>query len=98
MVSIVHVYNRWRTSEIKCYVDGQLVSSGEMQWNISTNDVSPESSQLKERGKEDGEFGIQILGDMFFLYCVGGISSVLKVKLFSSYNSTSSELLTVSIA
>ncbi|XP_071847278.1 neurobeachin-like isoform X4 [Apostichopus japonicus] len=38
MVSIVHVYNRWRTSEIKCYVDGQLVSSGEMQWNINTSD------------------------------------------------------------
>ncbi|XP_071511589.1 neurobeachin-like isoform X5 [Diadema antillarum] len=38
MVTVVHVYNRWRTSEIKCYVNGQLVSSGEMQWYVNTSD------------------------------------------------------------
>ncbi|XP_041461017.1 neurobeachin-like isoform X4 [Lytechinus variegatus] len=38
MVTVVHVYNRWRTSEIKCYVNGTLVSSGEMQWYVSTSD------------------------------------------------------------
>ncbi|XP_030836511.1 neurobeachin isoform X4 [Strongylocentrotus purpuratus] len=37
-VTVVHVYNRWRTSEIKCYVNGTLVSSGEMQWYVSTSD------------------------------------------------------------
>uniref|UniRef100_A0A8C4VJN6 Neurobeachin n=1 Tax=Gopherus evgoodei TaxID=1825980 RepID=A0A8C4VJN6_9SAUR len=30
MISIVHIYNRWRNSEIRCYVNGQLVSYGDM--------------------------------------------------------------------
>ena len=40
MVTAVHIYNRWRASEIRCYVNGELVSSGEMQWYVNTNDVS----------------------------------------------------------
>lgn len=40
MVSIVHVYNRWRTSELKCYANGQLVSNGDMNWSIGANEVS----------------------------------------------------------
>ncbi|XP_051933626.1 LOW QUALITY PROTEIN: neurobeachin-like, partial [Hippocampus zosterae] len=38
MISIVHVYSRWRNSEIRCYVDGQLVSYGDMAWHVNTND------------------------------------------------------------
>ncbi|XP_054650005.1 neurobeachin-like isoform X3 [Dunckerocampus dactyliophorus] len=38
MISIVHVYSRWRNSEIRCYVNGQLVSYGDMAWHINTND------------------------------------------------------------
>ncbi|XP_048243612.1 neurobeachin-like isoform X2 [Haliotis rufescens] len=38
MVTISHVYNRWSKSEIKCYVDGQLVSSADMSWLVSTSD------------------------------------------------------------
>ncbi|XP_073779907.1 neurobeachin isoform X1 [Danio rerio] len=38
MVSIVHIYNRWRNSEIRCYVNGQLVSYGDMAWHVNTND------------------------------------------------------------
>lgn len=40
MISIVHIYNRWRNSEIRCYVNGQLVSYGDMAWHVNTNDVS----------------------------------------------------------
>ncbi|XP_053728334.1 neurobeachin isoform X1 [Synchiropus splendidus] len=38
MVSIVHIYSRWRNSEIRCYVNGQLVSYGDMAWHVNTND------------------------------------------------------------
>lgn len=40
MISIVHIYSRWRNSEIRCYVNGQLVSYGDMAWHVNTNDVS----------------------------------------------------------
>ncbi|XP_029458549.1 neurobeachin isoform X2 [Rhinatrema bivittatum] len=38
MISIVHIYNRWRNSEIRCYVNGQLVSYGDMAWHVNTNE------------------------------------------------------------
>ncbi|XP_061828501.1 neurobeachin-like isoform X1 [Nerophis lumbriciformis] len=38
MISVVHVYSRWRNSEIRCYVNGQLVSYGDMAWHVNTND------------------------------------------------------------
>ncbi|XP_064482280.1 neurobeachin-like isoform X2 [Ornithodoros turicata] len=38
MVAIVYIYNRWSKSEIKCFVNGQLASSTEMSWFVSTND------------------------------------------------------------
>ncbi|KAK6295851.1 hypothetical protein J4Q44_G00335640 [Coregonus suidteri] len=38
MICIVHIYNRWRNSEIRCYVNGQLVSYGDMAWHVNTND------------------------------------------------------------
>jgi len=38
MITIVHVYNRWRTSELKCYANGQLASTCEMNWYIGGND------------------------------------------------------------
>ncbi|KAL1438238.1 hypothetical protein MTO96_048319 [Rhipicephalus appendiculatus] len=37
-VAIVYIYNRWSKSEIKCFVNGQLASSTEMSWFVSTND------------------------------------------------------------
>ena len=40
MVSVVHVYNRWSKSEIRCYVDGQMVSGTDMSWLVSSSDVS----------------------------------------------------------
>ncbi|TTE36938.1 Neurobeachin [Bagarius yarrelli] len=40
MISIVHIYNRWRNSEIRCYVNGQLVSYGDMAWHVNTNDTA----------------------------------------------------------
>ncbi|XP_048826742.1 lipopolysaccharide-responsive and beige-like anchor protein [Brienomyrus brachyistius] len=39
MLTIVHIYNRWRNSEICCYVDGEMVSCGEMAWPLSTSDT-----------------------------------------------------------
>ncbi|TNN87408.1 Neurobeachin [Liparis tanakae] len=38
MISIVQIYSRWRNSEIRCYVNGQLVSYGDMAWHVNTND------------------------------------------------------------
>ncbi|KAK7469905.1 hypothetical protein BaRGS_00036068 [Batillaria attramentaria] len=38
MVTLVHVYNRWSRSEMRAYVDGQLVSSTDMSWLVSTSD------------------------------------------------------------
>ena len=43
MVTVVHVYNRWSKSELKCYVDGNLVSHTEMSWLVNTSDVSNKS-------------------------------------------------------
>lgn len=40
MIAVVYIYNRWTKSEIKCLVNGQLASSTEMTWFVSTNDVS----------------------------------------------------------
>lgn len=40
MIAVVYIYNRWTKSEIKCLVNGQLASSTEMAWLVSTNDVS----------------------------------------------------------
>lgn len=40
MIAVVYIYNRWTKSEIKCLVNGQLASSTEMTWHVSTNDVS----------------------------------------------------------
>ncbi|KPP77129.1 hypothetical protein Z043_103467 [Scleropages formosus] len=39
MVTIVHVYNRWKNSEISCYVNGELASYGEITWLVSTSDT-----------------------------------------------------------
>ncbi|KAF2882214.1 hypothetical protein ILUMI_23956 [Ignelater luminosus] len=38
MIAVVYIYNRWTKSEIKCLVNGQLASSTEMAWLVSTND------------------------------------------------------------
>jgi len=39
MVTVVHIYNRWSKSELRCYVDGNLVSQTEMSWLVNTSDV-----------------------------------------------------------
>lgn len=46
MVTVVHIYNRWSKSELKCYVDGSLVSHTEMSWLVNTSDVSEASHCL----------------------------------------------------
>ncbi|XP_064636479.1 neurobeachin-like isoform X3 [Lineus longissimus] len=38
MVSIVHIYNRWSKSELRCYVDGALVSQTDMSWFVNSSD------------------------------------------------------------
>jgi len=47
MVTVVHIYNRWSKSELKCYVDGNLVSHTEMSWLVNTSDVS-KTSNIKQ--------------------------------------------------
>ncbi|XP_046699240.1 lipopolysaccharide-responsive and beige-like anchor protein isoform X2 [Silurus meridionalis] len=39
MVTIVHVYHRWKNSEISCYVNGELASYGEITWFVNTSDT-----------------------------------------------------------
>ncbi|XP_066574555.1 lipopolysaccharide-responsive and beige-like anchor protein isoform X2 [Amia ocellicauda] len=39
MVTIVHIYNRWKNSEISCYVNGELASYGEITWLVNTSDT-----------------------------------------------------------
>uniref|UniRef100_A0A4W3I384 Neurobeachin n=1 Tax=Callorhinchus milii TaxID=7868 RepID=A0A4W3I384_CALMI len=39
MVTIVHIYNRWKNSEIRCYVNGELASFGEITWLVNTSDT-----------------------------------------------------------
>ncbi|GAB1287537.1 Neurobeachin [Apodemus speciosus] len=46
MISIVHIYNRWRNSEIRCYVNGQLVSYGDMAWHVNTNDKTADANRV----------------------------------------------------
>ncbi|OCT97014.1 hypothetical protein XELAEV_18009233mg [Xenopus laevis] len=39
MVSLVHIYNRWKNSELRCYVNGELASYGEITWLVNTSDT-----------------------------------------------------------
>ncbi|XP_023813445.2 lipopolysaccharide-responsive and beige-like anchor protein isoform X2 [Oryzias latipes] len=39
MVTVVHVYNRWKNSEISCYVNGELASFGDIPWFVNTSDT-----------------------------------------------------------
>ena len=43
MVTLVHVYNRWKNSEMTCYVNGELASFGEIAWFVNTSDVSSDN-------------------------------------------------------
>jgi len=58
MIAIVYIYNRWTKSEIKCLVNGQLASSTEMAWFVSTNDVSSVYALLSK----------DVISDFFFSY------------------------------
>uniref|UniRef100_A0A3B3BAU9 Neurobeachin n=1 Tax=Oryzias melastigma TaxID=30732 RepID=A0A3B3BAU9_ORYME len=39
MVTIVHVYNRWKNSEMSCFVNGELASFGDIPWFVNTSDT-----------------------------------------------------------
>uniref|UniRef100_A0A8C6LYV1 Neurobeachin n=1 Tax=Nothobranchius furzeri TaxID=105023 RepID=A0A8C6LYV1_NOTFU len=39
MVTLVHTYNRWKNSEISCYVNGELASFGDLAWFVNTSDT-----------------------------------------------------------
>ncbi|XP_013924026.1 PREDICTED: lipopolysaccharide-responsive and beige-like anchor protein [Thamnophis sirtalis] len=39
MVTIVHIYNRWKNSELRCYVNGELASYGEITWFVNASDT-----------------------------------------------------------
>lgn len=58
MIAIVYIYNRWTKSEIKCLVNGQLASSTEMAWFVSTNDVSSVYTVLSK----------DVISDFFFFH------------------------------
>lgn len=65
-LSINFIYNRWKTSEIETFVNGQLVSSGDLAW-----EVTPQSNE-----KFDKCFiGSADTGDESRLFC-GQIASL----------------------
>ncbi|XP_035993420.1 lipopolysaccharide-responsive and beige-like anchor protein isoform X3 [Fundulus heteroclitus] len=39
MVTLVHVYNRWKNSELSCFVNGELASFGDIAWFVNTSDT-----------------------------------------------------------
>ncbi|KAM4751288.1 lipopolysaccharide-responsive and beige-like anchor protein isoform 4-T4 [Anableps anableps] len=39
MVTLVHIYNRWKNSEISCFVNGELASYGDIAWFVNTSDT-----------------------------------------------------------
>ncbi|XP_068607152.1 lipopolysaccharide-responsive and beige-like anchor protein [Brachionichthys hirsutus] len=39
MVTLIHVYNRWKNSELSCYVNGELASFGDIAWFVNTSDT-----------------------------------------------------------
>lgn len=46
MIAIVYIYNRWTKSEIKCLVNGQLVSNTDMAWFVSSNEVTLQFEEI----------------------------------------------------
>ena len=47
MVTVVHVYNRFHSSEIRCFVNGKVVSTGETTL-VHANEVDqPRKNDLK---------------------------------------------------
>ncbi|XP_060942885.1 lipopolysaccharide-responsive and beige-like anchor protein isoform X2 [Limanda limanda] len=39
MVTLVYTYNRWKNSELSCYVNGELASFGDIAWFVNTSDT-----------------------------------------------------------
>ncbi|CAG0882858.1 unnamed protein product [Darwinula stevensoni] len=39
MLAVIYIYNRWSKSEIRVYVNGQVASTTEMSWLVSTNEI-----------------------------------------------------------
>ncbi|XP_034441732.1 lipopolysaccharide-responsive and beige-like anchor protein isoform X5 [Hippoglossus hippoglossus] len=39
MVTLVYIYNRWKNSELSCYVNGELASFGDIAWFVNTSDT-----------------------------------------------------------
>ena len=61
MVTLVHIYNRWKNSEISCYVNGELASFGDIAWFVNTSDVSSNNFDVK--------MTTRCLLKLCFLYC-----------------------------
>lgn len=86
MISIVHIYNRWRNSEIRCYVNGQLVSYGDMAWHVNTNDVrAPIAGQrhcvVEYTDLYEEELQLKVSEKHTFIDAgAGGAQSVIKIS------------------
>lgn len=84
MIAIVYIYNRWTKSEIKCLVNGQLASSTEMAWFVSTNDVSIlllllQSLRCRQEIKHLVSLFLFFCGILYF--CAGNCSEYLLLSL-----------------
>ncbi|CAJ0580841.1 unnamed protein product, partial [Mesorhabditis spiculigera] len=56
-VAIAHIYSRWTKGEIKCYIDGQLVETIDMNWASTVSDHFDKCSiGISPEGEADSAF------------------------------------------
>ena len=68
MVTVVHAYNRFHSSEIRCFVNGKVVSTGETTL-VHANEVM----------KQQGYF----FNSIVFVFQEGLIESCLELKILT---------------
>ncbi|XP_014675943.1 PREDICTED: neurobeachin-like [Priapulus caudatus] len=50
-LSVVYIYNRWSKNEVKCFVNGQLVSYAEIAWQVSSSQLVDSVRKIVYDGK-----------------------------------------------
>ena len=70
MVTVVHAYNRFHSSEIRCFVNGKVVSTGETTL-VHANEVMMQQAYLS------------ILNSIIFVFQESLIESCLELKILT---------------
>lgn len=68
MVTVVHAYNRFHSSEIRCFVNGKVVSTGETTL-VHANEVMMQQAYF--------------LNSIIFVFQEGSIESCLELKILT---------------